>query len=242
MSIAPGWLFPDRMCARAVLLVALGLLTLSSRAAADTDRLIAAADCVTVSPAKLNVQYSFRYTNSAGTISASTIEFLAISDTSVRLRSTQVDRSGATETVSETTQRVVDDLVVTDRVVSTGVNPSGSFRNTVTYQPGLVGDPTPRVCSGRTWTIPAVTVSTAASSGRSSETKTDSGSGRVVSVSESVTVPAGTFLTVHYEKTFTTASGRAVQDVWQSITAGGPVKYTYSGPGVEATQVLTGSQ
>src|SRR5262245_11684785 len=230
MSIVSGCPIPDRMRARAFLLVALGLLTLSSRAAADTDRRIAAADCVTISPAKLNVQYSFRYTDSAGTISASSIEFLAISDTSVRLRLTQVGRSGATEAVSETTQRVVDDLVVTDRVVSTGVNPSGSFRTTVTYQPGMVGDPASRVCSGRTWTIPAVTVSTAATSGRSSETKTDAGSGRMVSVNESVTVPAGTFLTVHYEKTFTTASGgRIVQDIWQSITDGVTVKYTYSG-------------
>ena len=68
---------------------------------------------------------------------------------------------------------------------------------------------------------------------------TDPGRGRVISIRESVTVPAGTFQTVHYERVFDGAHGRVVETSWQSIADGVSVKYTHDGPAGVATQVLT---
>jgi hypothetical protein len=224
--------------ADAVVLAALGVLAslLSAGPAA-------ASECVTLRSAKLGVRYEFRYTDGQGTVLTSTTEYLAVSDTSVRLRLTHGGPAGTTdttETVSESTQRVVDDLLVIDRTESTGVSARGRFRNTTTYHPPMTGDPASRVCPGRTWTIPPVRVSTATSLGGSSEVTTDPGTGRVISVRAPVTVPAGTFETVHYEKTFTGPHGPVVQEFWRSIAHGITVKYVHRAGGTVATQELLG--
>jgi len=170
------------------------------------------------------VKYQFRYSDGRGTVSTSTTEYLTVSDTSVQLR---------------LTQRVVDDLLVIEKTVSTGTGPRGRTRNTVTSSPPMVGDPASRVCGGRTWTIPSVTMSTTASPGAASQVRTDPGTGRVIAVRRAVTVPAGTVETVHYEKTFSGPHGRVVLEFWRSVTDGVSVKYTYRAAGVVATQVLT---
>jgi hypothetical protein len=61
----------------------------------------------------------------------------------------------------------------------------------------------------------------------------------VVSVRESVTVPAGTFQTVHYERVFDGANGHVVENAWLSINHGVNVKFTHDGPAGTATQELT---
>jgi hypothetical protein len=187
------------------------------------------------------MKYAFNFTDPAGTVSTSSTEYLAVSDTSLRLRLTHSGAFGTVERVNDSTLRVEDDLVVIEKMVSSGTNERGAFQNTVTFQPARIGDPASRVCSGRTWSIPSVAVSTVGSQGGSSEMTTDAGSGRVISVRESVTVPAGTFQTVHYEKIFDGANGRVVEETWLSITDGISVKYTHDGPAGVATQVLTGT-
>jgi hypothetical protein len=237
-SAAPRW---DRTLAGAILLAALGVLTGSLTAQGDGGRRVASGDCVTVNRPKLDVKYAFRFTDAAGTVSTSTTEYLAASDTSVRLRQTHSGAFGTVETVNESTLRVEDDLVVIEKMVSSGTNARGAFENTVTFRPARIGDPASRVCSGRTWMIPPVAVSTVGSQGGSSDMTTDPGSGRVISVSESVRVPAGTFQTVHYEKIFDGAHGHVVETAWLSIADGVSVKYTHDGPAGVATQVLTGT-
>ena len=113
-------------------------------------------DCVVVSRPKLDVKYAFRFTDPTGTVSTSTTEYLAISNTSVRLRLTHTGAYGVVERVNESTLRVEDDLVVVEAMVSSGTNARGAFQNTVTFQPARISDPVARVCSGRTWTIPSV--------------------------------------------------------------------------------------
>ncbi len=232
----------DRRLAGTVLLAALGVLAASLPARGDAGRRAASGDCVAVSRPKLDVTYAFRFTDAAGTVSTSTTEYLAASDTSVRLRLTHSGAFGTVERVNESTLRVEDDLVVIEKMVSSGTNARGAFQNTVTFRPARISDPASRVCSARTWTIPPVTVSTVGSQGGVSEMTTDPGSGRVISVRESVTVPAGTFQTVHYEKIFDGANGRVVEETWQSIADGVSVKYTHAGPAGVATQVLTGTR
>ena len=96
----------SRRLSGAILLAALGVLAASLPAQGD-------ADCVTVRPPKLGVKYAFRFTDAAGTVSTSTTEYLAVSDTSVRLRLTHSGAFGSVERVNESTLRVEDDLVVT---------------------------------------------------------------------------------------------------------------------------------
>ena len=238
-SAAYPW---DRRLAAAVLLAALGVLTASALARGEGGPRAGSGDCVTVGRPKLGVKYAFHFTDPAGTVSTSTTEYLAVSDTSVRLRLTHSGAFGTVERVNDSTVRVEDDLVVVEKMVSSGTNERGAFQNTVTFQPARIGDPASRVCSGRTWSIPSVAVSAVGSQGGSSEMTTDAGSGRVISVRESVTVPAGTFQTVHYQKISDGAHGHVVEETWLSIADGVAVKYTHEGPAGVATQVLTGTQ
>jgi hypothetical protein len=222
-----------RRLAGTLLIAALGVLPVHP---------IGADDCVGVGRPKLGVKYAFHFTDPTGTISTSTTEYLAASDTSLRIRLTHTGAFGTIETVNDSTLRVEDDLVVVVKMVSSGTNARGAFENMVTFQPARIGDPASRVCSGRTWSIPSVAVSTVGSQGGSSETTMDPGTGRVVSAGESVTVPAGTFKTVHYEKISDGAHGHVVENAWVSIADGVGVKYTHDGPAGLATQVRTGSR
>jgi len=217
----------------ALLIAALGVLP------ADP---VGAEDCVRVGRPKLGVKYAFHFTDPVGTISTSTTEYLAVSDTWLRVRLTQTGAFGTIETVNDSTLRVEDDLVVVEKMVSSGTNAHGAFENTVTFQPARIGDPASRACSGRTWSMPPVAVSTVGSQGGSSETTLDPGTGRVIAVGESVTVPAGTFKTVHYEKISDGAHGHVVESAWVSVADGVGVKYTHHGPAGLATQVRTGAR
>ena len=91
------------------LLAALGVL-LAAEAGAD--------DCVKIGRPKLGVKYAFHFTDGAGTVSTSTTEYLAVSDTSVRLRLTHTGAFGTVERVNDSTLRVEDDLVVVEKMVS----------------------------------------------------------------------------------------------------------------------------
>jgi len=241
MSSGSSALFRHRRLAGAVLLVVLGVLGPDPPARGEGGRQAASGDCVTVGRPKLGVKYAFHFTDPAGTVSTSTTEYLAVSDTSLRLRLTHSGAFGTVERVNDSTVRVEDDLVVVEKMVSSGTNERGAFQNTVTFQSARIGDPASRVCGGRTWSIPSVAVSTMGSQGGSSEMTTDAGSGRVISVRESVTVPAGTFRAVHYQKISDGAHGHVVEETWLSISDGVAVKYTHEEPAGVATQVLTGT-
>ena len=226
--------------AGAVLVAGLSMLAVCLSALRDAGP-HAADDCATIGRPKLGVKYAFHFTDPTGTVSTSTTEYLGVSDTSVRLRLIHNGAFGTVERVNDSTLRVEDDLVVVEKMVSSGSNERGAFENTVTFRPARISDPASRVCSSRTWTIPQVAVSTMGSQGGSSETTTDLGHGRVTSVRESVTVPAGTFRTVRYEKVFDGAHGHVVETTWLSIADGVGVKYTHEGPAGLATQVRTGA-
>ena len=217
--------------------IAFGVMALCATAHGQT----VADDCVTVSRPKAGTSVAHRFTDPAGTVSTSTTEYLAVSDTSVRLRLVHRGAYGVVDTVNDSTVRVEDDLIVVDTLVSSGTTAHGTYQNTVTFRPGQIGEPASRICRGRTWTVPAVAVSASGSrGGLAKTTTTDPGSGRVISVRESVTVPAGTFETVHYERVFDGANGHVVERAWLSVAHGINVKFTHDGPAGTATQVLTG--
>jgi len=198
----------------------------------------AAADCVTVSAPHPGVTYTYSYTDNSGGASTYTNQWEAFTSTASRMRLTQSGSRGTGASVYQGSHRIVDDLIVLERSESTGTDPSGPFSTTVTYSPPLPGDPATRVCLDRAWTIPSVSATNA--SGRGSFTvRTEPGTGRVMGIRESVTVPAGTFQTVHYTKILSSARGRIVDDYWKSIEHGVTVKHSYTAPGAVSTEVLT---
>ena len=93
----------------ALLIAALGVLP------ADP---VGAEDCVRVGRPKLGVKYAFHFTDPVGTISTSTTEYLAVSDTWLRVRLTHTGAFGTIETVNDSTLRVEDDLVVVEKMAA----------------------------------------------------------------------------------------------------------------------------
>ena len=76
----------------------------------------------------------------------------------------------------------------------------------MTYTPGAIGDPAYKACEGKTWKIAPVNATMKSIQG-SFSVKTDPGTMTIIKIHESMTVPAGTFDTVHYMKTMNSGRG-----------------------------------
>jgi hypothetical protein len=126
---------------------------------------------------------------------------------------------------------------VLEASTSVGTDPGGPFKNEMSYKPGAMGDPAYRACAGRTWTIPAVAVSSQSRQG-SFSSRTDPGTLTIVAINEMVTVPAGTFQTVRYTKTMNSGRGSLIDEFWKSIEHGVTVKRTFRQPGAIGEEVL----
>jgi len=111
--------------------------------------------------------------------------------------------------------RVVDDVTMIESTTSSG--PKGSHRTT--FSPRAMGEPLFRVCAGRSWRIPPVSVTNDAG-GRRHTAPMPGGKMEVVSLRETITVPAGTFECVHYRRTLDVQGGPSVDDYWRSIRHG----------------------
>ena len=94
-----------------------------------------------------------------------------------------------------------------------------------------------RACAGQTVTIPTVTATSESRAGKYSM-KTDAGTIKIISINESITVPAGTFVTVRYTRTMTSGRGTTIDEFWKSTIHGVTVKHTYVAPGMTSTETL----
>jgi hypothetical protein len=192
----------------------------------------AASNCVAIGAPKPALQFSYRYSDTSGA-SDYTNQWKQFSATGSQLVTTRTN--GQSTYVSA--HSVSDDVFVLESSTATGTDPGGPFSNAMTYSPGAIGDPAYRACAGKTWTIAAVTATSKSARG-SFSAKTDPGTMRIVSIRESVTVPAGTFDTVRYIKTMNSGRGQVVDEFWKSIDHGVTVKRTSTQPGSVATEVL----
>jgi len=100
------------------------------------------------------------------------------------------------------------------------------------FQPGIIGDTGFRACAGRSWPIPSVTASYQSGQTKAS-TSTPAGTLRVVAIHEKITVPAGTFDTVHYIRT-----SQSTDEYWKSIEQGVVVKHVGTLPNAVVTETL----
>jgi hypothetical protein len=168
---------------------------------------------------------------------------LEITDTSSRLRLT-FTHPGQRPTVTLITgkHRIVDDLLIVESYETSGTNPAGAFSANLTHKPGLVEGPGFRVCRGKQWTVPTVQVTTTATPVRVSSNASFSGTGEVLSIQESIAVPAGTFDTVRFKQTLNSPQGPIVQTTWRAIKKGVNVRWEYTTAAGVAVETLTASQ
>lgn len=186
----------------------------------------AAEDCVTIGTPKASVTYAYQHSEPGGKITELTTVWESVTATGSRARTT--GPRGVIIQVNE--HHIADDVVVLDR--STKLDAKGGVIDTTAFRPGIVSDPAFRGCAGRSWTIPSVTASYR--SGRTNASSaTPTGTLRIVSVRERVTVPAGTFDTVRYVRT-----SQSTDEYWKSIEHGVVVKHVATLPMGTVTEVL----
>ena len=195
------------------------------------------AQCVPINPPKPDVDFIYSYTSSTGEVSESTTRWLQFTPTTSRLRTTRAGRTGPLVATEETEHSIENDLLVMLRDTLTGTDEAGPYSSSMTYSPGMIVMPAFRACAGHTVTIPSVAQTNKSNLGTVS-TQSDPGVLKVIAVEVPVTVPAGTYSTVHFIRTLNKPRGTDVTEVWRSTLHGVTVKRVHTTPRTAATEVL----
>jgi len=87
-----------------------------------------------------------------------------------------------------------------------------------------------------------VQVTTAATPGGVFSTASSPGTGEVLSIRELVTVPAGSFDTVHFKQIQNSPRGPIVMTTWRAIKEGVNVRWEYATAGGVSVEVLTAAR
>jgi hypothetical protein len=141
------------------------------------------------------------------------------------------DRTGGRAIEYVSRYRIVDDVSVIEETAQ-------SDAGTTMFAPGVVGDPFGRACTGRSWPIASATATNRSTRGTFSA-QSDAGELRVLGIHVPVTVPAGTFDTVHSTRTTRSAGrGTIVDEYWKSIEHGVVVRHLSAVAGVKLTEEL----
>jgi hypothetical protein len=208
-----------------VLGLATGILTLDVRPAAQSPG--AGGDCVTIGTPKPSLTYVDQHSEPRGTVTEIMTIWESVTATGSRGRTT--GPQGVIVQVNE--HHIADDVAVLDQ--STKLDAKDIEIDTTTFRPGLVSDPALRACAGRSWPIPPVTASYKSAQTNASAS-TPAGTLKIVAIRERVTVPAGTFDTVHYIRT-----SQSTDEYWKSIEHGVVVKHIATLPMGTVTEVLS---
>lgn len=185
-----------------------------------------AADCVTIGVPKPALVFSYEHVESTGARGTRTEQWEVVNAAVARVRTT---RDG-TVTFQANSYQVRDDVAVLEK--TTRLNATGGVMDTTTFMPGLILDPVFRACAGRSWNIAASTASYQ-SPQNSASAPTPAGELRIIAIREKVTVPAGTFDTVHYTRT-----SQSNDEYWKSIEHGVVVKHIGRLPNYTVTETL----
>ena len=185
-----------------------------------------AQDCVTIATPKPALGYTYQHLESTGRKTAYTNHWESVTETGSRVRTTR----GGAVIIQVNRHHIADDVAVLDE--SRQMNARGGVVQSTRFSPGMASDPAFRACAGRSWRIPAVTASFR-SAQNSASAATPAGTLKIVAIREAITVPAGTFATVHYIRT-----SQSVDEYWKSIEHGVVVKHIGKLPGAVVTEVL----
>lgn len=223
-----------RLVALAVLLAA-SLQLLMAAAAPPQAAAVASTNCVAIGAPKPTLNFTYRYADTS-TSSDYTNRWDQFSPTGSRLITTRTGANAGQSTYVSKHQ-VANDVFVLEASTAVGTDGGGTFNNSMTYTPGAIGDPAYKACEGTTWKIAPVNATMTSLQG-SFSMKTDPGTMTIIKIHESMTVPAGTFDTVHYMKTMNSGRGQLVDEFWKSIEHGVTVKRNSRQPGGIAVETL----
>lgn len=198
---------------------------------------VASGNCVTLGVPKPTLSFTYRYADNTSS-SEYTNRWDQFSPTGSRLITTRTG-ANAGESTYISKHQVVDDAFSLEASTAVGTDANGVFNNSMTYTPGAIGDPAYKACEGKMWKIAAVNATMKSVQG-SFSVKTDPGTMTIIKIHESMTVPAGTFDTVHYMKTMNSGRGQLVDEFWKSIEHGVTVKRNSRQPGGIAVETLIG--
>jgi hypothetical protein len=183
-------------------------------------------DCVTIAAPKPTAVFTIQHAESTGKTTQTTQQWESVTATGSKVRIT--GPAGIQIQVNE--HHIVDDTMVLDRSIKENAN--GGVIDATSFKPGIVGDPAFRACTGKQWPIPSVTA-TYRSSQTNASAQTPAGTLRIVAIRERVTVPAGTFDTVHYIRT-----SQSVDEYWKSTLHGVVVRHIAKAGSVTVTETL----
>lgn len=199
---------------------------------AQVDKVKPAAGCVTIGTPKPGRGYSYRQTQSAGGMSEFTDWWEEFTKTGSRLLTTPGKTKGR-GILTVNSHRIVNDVLMLDGSSQSGPGAGGNS----SYRPGVVSSPAIRACAGRSWAVPAVKVTNQSPQGTFSA-MSDPGTLKIVSIHESIEVPAGRFDTVHYVRNLNSRAGLQLNEYWTSIEHGVVVKRMHTIGGVVITATL----
>ncbi len=185
-----------------------------------------AQDCVTIATPKPALGYNYQHVESTGGKSHYTDHWESVTATGSRVRTTR----GGAVSVQVNRHHIADDVAVLDE--TRRMNAQGGALESTLFRPGIVSDPAFRACAGRSWRIPSVTASYR-SQQTTASAASPAGTLKIVAIRETITVPAGTFSTVHYIRT-----SQSVDEYWKSIEHGVVVKHIGRLPRAVVTDVL----
>ena len=211
-----------------MLIAAVVLVAPISLASAPLQRGRAGSDvCVAIGKPKPTASYVIQHSESNGKTTTITQVWESVTETGSRMKWT----GPAGNWIQVTDHHIVDDVTVIDRTSKLDLN--GVPTEVTSFRPGIVGEPAFRACAEQTWKIPAVTALFQSGTLKVTQ-QTPAGSLRIVNIHERVTVPAGTFDTVHYVRT-----SQSADEYWKSIDEGVVAKHIGKSNGVTITETLT---
>lgn len=193
----------------------------------------APAACATFGKPKATTTYVYRRSDSNGTVAQYTHRWTEFTP---ERASVAVVRGKVNEVVTNK-HRIQDDVSMIAATASR--TSTGSSRTD--FRPAMMGEPMFRACAGRAWKVKAVAATYTAGS-QVSTANTFPGAMKIVSLCESVQVPAGRFDCVRYTRTLATPTGPSLDEYWKSIEHGVVVKQVSKVGGWTSTTELTAIQ
>jgi hypothetical protein len=195
-----------------------------------------AGDCVTLGAPKPAVTYTYVRSEPRGASVEYSNQWEQVTSAGSRVRTERAGRGGGTSS-NVSRHRIENDISIIEQTTSNGTDARGTFSSTTTFTPGIVGDPFGRACAGRSWPIAAVSATNRSVRGTFT-TKSDAGELKMLGLRETITVPAGTFETIHYARITTSPRGTITDEYWKSIEHGVTVKHESRLMGLTTTEVL----
>lgn len=189
----------------------------------------ATANCVVFGKPKPTTTYVYRRSDSSGPVTQYSHRW---TEFTAERASVSVVRGKVNEVVVNQ-HKIEDDVTMIAAMVSR----SSSGTSRTDFRPAMTGDPMFRACAGRTWNIKAV-AATYTAGAQVSTAYTYAGTMRIVSLRETIQVPAGRFECVRYTRTLSTRTGPSLDEYWKSVDHGVVVKQVSKVGGWTSTSEL----